>query len=363
MFMHGGVSGGISSQGFPIIVQIINRLSEDFKISVYSLSPVEKNFNPSRYKVYAPPPSWKIQWTRWAYLVTIFILNHFRESYNILYSFWGYPVGFAVTLFGKIFRVPTYINILGAETANLPEIKYGHLRKPVSRKLVLWTCRNASILIAVSSYQESILKKFGVNRKIHIIPFGADTKRFYPVSKSASLPLKILHVANLTEVKNQETLLKAFELIRSRLPARLRIVGPDFLNGQIQQMTVDMSLDKDVEFIGPILQTEMLTHYHWADFFMLTSLSEGQNNALMEAMTCGVLPVSTLVGTMDDKLGHELGIVAPCRDYETLAEGVVSLFNMPEEFERKQKAAFVWANAHDFNWTISQLRALLFDGR
>ena len=362
IFMHGGISGGISSQGFPKIVQIVEGLSDNFDVRVYSIRPVEQEFVPKNYQIYAPPSTLRIKWLRWIYVIATFTTQHLKRKHHILYSFWAFPVGFMVVLLGLIFNIPSGVSVLGAETANLPEINYGHLRKPWIRKLVLWTCQRADIFVAVSSYQVDILKRYGLNREVHIIPFGADKRLFYPLFNKLALPLKILHVANLTEVKDQETLIKTFQVILSQIPAKLRIVGPDFFEGKIQQIVKDLALNDDVEFVAPVLHQRLLTHFHWADCFMLTSLSEGQNNSITEAMMCGLLPVSTSVGSMDWSFGEEVGIVANCKDYNTLGNKVIGLYRRSDEWDRKRRTAFAWASTHDLIWTVEHLKKVLYNG-
>jgi glycosyltransferase involved in cell wall biosynthesis len=363
IFMHGGISSGISSQGFPKIVQIVEGLSDEFEVSVFSLASVGDNFKPKKYSVYAPPAKYKSKLVRWIYFLIIFLNQYLKKRYDLLYSFWGYPMGFLVVIIGKIFRRPSFINILGAETANVPEINYGHLRSPLTRRLVLWTCKNASQLIAVSKYQVDILNRYGLNRFSHVVTFGVDRKLFYPLFKKIELPLKIIHVANLTEVKDQFSLIRTFQTIRNQLPAQLKIVGPDFLNGQIQSFVNDSGLSNDVEFVGSVMHTNLIKHYHWADVFILTSLSEGQNNSITEAMACGVLPVSTAVGSMDKDFGNEVGIVADCKDYKALGNGVVALYYQPEIWGRKRQAAAHWAQTYDLTWTIDRLKTILINGK
>jgi glycosyltransferase involved in cell wall biosynthesis len=359
IFMHGGISGGIESQGFPKIVQIVEGLSDHFDVRVYSLWPVEKKYPQKKYQVYSPPPALRIKFFRWVYFVAIIIIQHIRKKHHVFYSFWAFPVGFVVVLLGILFNVPSCVSVLGAETANLPEINYGHLRNPFVRELVIWTCQRADFFVAVSPYQVAILERYGLKRKGVVIPFGVDSKYFYPNFKKLEAPLKILHVANLTEVKDQETLIRSFQVVRKQLDAKLRIVGPDFLKGKIHALVKQLNLQDDIEFVPPVLHQHLITHFHWADAFILTSLSEGQNNSITEAMMCGLLPVSTAVGSMDWSFGVAVGVIANCRDYETLGNKLVELYNRPDEWERKRKAAFEWANTHDLNWTIAQLRTLL----
>ena len=113
-----------------------------------------------------------------------------------------------------------------------------------------------------------------------------------------------------------------------------------------------------MEFVGFIPHQKIAAYYYWADVFMLTSLAEGQNNSITEAMMCGALPVSTSVGIMDD-LGNEVGIVESPGDYQNLANQLIILYRQPEEWRRRQQAAQTWAETHDLNWTLIELKNLL----
>src|SRR6185369_10184403 len=108
-------------------------------------------------------------------------------------------------------------------------------------------------------------------------------------ARPAGTPLRILHVANLTAVKDQTTLLHAFAALRGKREARLRIVGADALGGQIQRLAGALGVASDVEFTGPVPYANMPAHYRWADMVVSTSLSEGQNRGLTEAAMSGAL--------------------------------------------------------------------------
>jgi glycosyltransferase involved in cell wall biosynthesis len=139
----------------------------------------------------------------------------------------------------------------------------------------------------------------------------------------------------------------------------LKIVGPDFLNGDLQKVAGQLGVSCDVEFVGAVPHHQLIDYYHWADVFILTSLSEGQNNSITEAMMCGLLPVSTLVGSMDNQFGSQVGVVAVCKDYKALANGIVDLYNRPKEWEEKRQAAFRWASHYNLDWTIIELKTIL----
>jgi glycosyltransferase involved in cell wall biosynthesis len=161
-------------------------------------------------------------------------------------------------------------------------------------------------------------------------------------------------VANLTPVKDQTTLVKAFAILRRDGLAKLRFVGPDFLHGQIHRLVADLGLADDVEFVGAVPHAQVAEHYRWADMFVLTSLSEGQNGALTEAITCGVLPVSTWTGLATD-LGPEAAVIVKTSDPADVAQKIRAIAADPVAWESKAHKARAWAEAHDLTWTVAEL--------
>jgi hypothetical protein len=91
---------------------------------------------------------------------------------------------------------------------------------------------------------------------------------------------------------------------------------------------------------------------------MLTSLSEGQNNSLLEGALCGVLMAGTRVGIIDD-LGPEYAIAVARRDFQTLAMKVLEMVDQVGERERMIVRALQWATEHDFDWTVTQVQKIL----
>jgi glycosyltransferase involved in cell wall biosynthesis len=349
----GAVGGGYYSQGFPFIVKLLENLSSHYDLDVYSVATPNQDFKPVGYRIFAPPG-----FLKFPYLLTRFLRNHFRYPYDMVFSFWGYPTGLVAVLLGKLIGKPSVVNVLGGESANLPEIKYGHLQKPLTRRLVIWTCDHATTLLALTRYQINVLQQHGLRRDGTIIPWGADQTLFGFSNKKIGDQLHIIHVANLTEVKDQETLIRAFDIIRKKKNARLRIVGPDFLNGKIQGLVSKLGLDDYVDFTGPQPYGTMASHFEWAHVFMLTSLSEGQNNSLLEGALCGVLMAGTRVGIIDD-LGPTHAIGVDRKDFNALAMQVLETVDDEGKRERMIAHALQWATAHDFTWTVNQTLKVL----
>jgi glycosyltransferase involved in cell wall biosynthesis len=275
-------------------------------------------------------------------------------------SFWGYPMGaFAVGLAG-LARRPAVVMLLGAEAADLPAIGYGHLGRPAARRRLFWTCARAASLVAVSRYQLDRLEAYGFRRAdARVIPIGADAGRFPFQPKPRGAPLRIIHVANLTEVKDQKTLLRAFARLRGLgVAAKLRIVGEDHLGGEIQRLADELGVRGGVEFTGAVPHAEMPAHYRWADIALSTSLSEGQNLALTEAAMSGVLVVGTPVGHLHDA-GEDAAVLVKAGDPEDVALRIAGIVADLAGWDRRVQAARAWASAHDMSWTIDRIGEII----
>jgi len=362
IFALGGIGVGVFSQGLPTIGKIVERLGDELDVTFYSLVSTDPAFRSDRF-VIRSPPRWvsrlPIPWIRWFVLLLLFLGDHLRRRHQVMMSLWGYPMGTFVVALARLVRRPSVVVILGAELADLPAIDYGALRRPWSRRLVLWTCRQADRLVVISQHQRELLRQNGVARDdVQVIPWGADPAQFPFVERAPGSPLKIVHVANLTEVKDQATLVHAFALVRERLPAKLRIVGPDFMNGRIHALVTDLGLTADVDFIGAVPFARVVEHYRWADLFLLTSLSEGQNGAVTEAVACGVLAVGTPVGLIHD-LGDDAAVVVIPGDPDDIAAKIVAVVADRAAWAGKVARAREWSQAHTFDWTIAALAGVV----
>jgi glycosyltransferase involved in cell wall biosynthesis len=355
-----GIGSGIALQGVPTITTLTGALAKRFRVTVYSLLPPDPAFRPDGYAVVSPP-AWllgRAKKLRWPYLARQFLAEHAREPYGALFSFWGYPMGLFAVALAKLVGRPSIITLLGAETASVPSIGYGLLRRPMTRHLVLETCARASAVIVISSDQRETLRRHGLRRDVEVIPLGVERAMFRPAPKLMAAPLKILNVANLTPVKDHATLLRAFALLRREVDARLRIVGPDHLGGSLQRLAGELGLGQDVEFVGPVAYPEVPSHYRWADVFVMTSLFEGQNVALAEAAMSGVLLVSTPVGCIHD-MGEAGAVVVRAGDPADIAAKIRAIMADRASWDAKVQVARAWTEAHDFSWTVARMSAAI----
>lgn len=354
----GGIYAGHFSQGLPILMNMVKGLSSQFEITVFSYASTNKGIHHPNIKLISPPQWLPGSVLRWSFLLIRFTFEHSADRFKVIYSFWGYPTGTIAVVLGKLFKTPSLVTVLGGELASIPSLNYGHLRKKNTKKLVVWTCQQATKLTVISNYQLEILKSLSVNRTVEYIPFGTDETLFKKQEKVfTGGVLKILHVSNITHVKDQETLVHAFSILCQSQPAILRIVGADQMNGRLQVLARKLKIEEHIEFIGVVAYQDLPMHYDWADVFILTSLSEGQNNSLTDAAQAGLLIVSTSVGAAYD-IGPTGIVTVPFGDANAIAENILQLSNNPALWKTKTAVSSKWAVDHNLSWSIDKLSSV-----
>ncbi len=352
IIVPGGIGNGKFLQGVPSMVNLIEKLSKDFEIVVYSLIKTEIKEVSKNYKLKSIPASIKSpSWVKALLLLPRFLIDHLLNRYDMVHAFWALPAGLLAVKLSKLLKIPCIVTLQGGETANLPEINYGNILNERSKKNTLEVCRKTDKLIVLTNFQLAQLRSLGMLRDdIDIIPYGAEEKLFqFNKTKDFAEPFKFIHVANLTEVKDQVTLLKVYKIISDKINCQLTIVGDDFLQGNIQKLVKDLGL-KDVSFVDAVPHQQLSKYLLESHFMLHTSLHEAQAVVINEAMSSGVIVCGSSVGLIYD-LHTDFCISADCRDYIKLAEKILDLISDKERIEKMRTSAYNWSVNHSASWT------------
>ena len=134
--------------------------------------------------------------------------------------------------------------------------------------------------------------------RIEILPNGTDVSRFNPATDeqrqqlrremgfSESGPICVC-VANLCAVKDLETLIRSAVHLREKLPTiQFLLVGEGPLREDLENLANSLGLSETVKFVGR--QQDVRPFLAAADFGVLTSLSEGSSNSILEYMAMGL---------------------------------------------------------------------------
>lgn len=202
--------------------------------------------------------------------------------------------------------------------------------------------RNSSVVFAVS--KDLALKIFlESGRRAVVLPTGVDSFFFKPLESREALRAKwkfgpedlvALTVSNLESHKGVDIAIKTISILRSRGADNLKlaIVGEGSQKNSLQQMIVKNNLKKAVFLLGEKTRGELLELYNIANFFLLTSYTEGLPFALLEAMACEKLCISSPVGDIPNviRTGYN-GFVADSITSSDFAMKIENALAMNEE--------------------------------
>lgn len=214
--------------------------------------------------------------------------------------------------------------------------------------------RRAAAVVAVSEVQADwIARDLGVRReRIAVIPNAVDVDRhaFRSPRRSdggASTTTRpvILSVARLVPEKDHATFLHAM----TQLDAEAVLVGDGPLRRVLEAKTNALGLRERVRFAGE--QSDPRPFYDRADLFCLSSTSESQGIAVLEAMASGVPVVATRVGGIPEVVEHDVsGLLVPRSDPTALADALRRLLDAPALAERLAEGARARV-VERFSWT------------
>jgi sugar transferase (PEP-CTERM/EpsH1 system associated) len=198
---------------------------------------------------------------------------------------------------------------------------------------VAWSAANR-VLSVSSRLAERMTSEMRVDAgRITTIRNGVDLERFRPGNRAdarASLALKdrsviVGTVGRLVPVKDHATLLEAVALLRRRgIDAKFVLSGDGPLNASIRARASALGISDNVHLLGH--REDVETVLAALDVFVLSSLSEGLSNTILEAMAMGLPVVATRVGGADELVRDGLtGVLVPPHAPREMADGLAQL--------------------------------------
>jgi len=182
--------------------------------------------------------------------------------------------------------------------------------------------------------------------KCQVIPNGVQYDRFSAVPpKRPDGFVDIGAVVRLVPIKDIKTMLYAFSILASeRKDVRLHIMGPtnedEEYFDECERLREDLGLDNAI-FTGRV---DVKAYLEKIDFTILTSISEGQPLAVLEAMAAGRPAVTTDVGSCRELImgaGDDFGpagLCVPVMHQSALAEAMLTLSEDKEARKRMGEA-------------------------
>jgi N-acetyl-alpha-D-glucosaminyl L-malate synthase BshA len=174
---------------------------------------------------------------------------------------------------------------------------------------------------AISNYlRDTTCAEFHVHREIEVIPNFVNCD-LYTRCDTTDLRARwapggeviLMHLSNFRPVKRITDVIEIFAAVRTKMPAKLVMIGDGPERGAAEWLVRQKGLARDVHFLGK--QNEVHEKLSAADLFLLPSDLESFGLAALEAMACEVPVVASNVGGLPEVVTHgEDGYLAPPRD-------------------------------------------------
>jgi len=254
--------------------------------------------------------------------------------------------------------VPMLVGTAAASRAGVPVILGNtHVvgafskEKDIRRERDLSALRDTTIHVSRAVYDDYLETVQPRKRDGVVLYNGVDVERFArppePGRRAAleeELELEgrgpiLIHVGRMHPQKAHDDLLRAFDRVRQRRPtALLLLAGDGDLRDEIRATIRALRLVDAVRVLGA--RTDVRDLYHLADVSVLSSVSEGFSNVVLEAMAAGVPQVLTDVGGAREAIGEsDAALIVPPRDQPALAEAICRIVDEPERARAMAAAA------------------------
>jgi len=348
-----GILGeGKTGKGIPVLTDLFKRLSDHFEIVYYSFSPIDVKAIPEQIKARIVP-SWHLP-GRLKYLVLsfYFLLDHFRNPYQLLFAVSVFPPGRWAVMLGKLIKKKVLVQIIALEVVSIPDIKAGYLYHPWHRKITTRVCEEADVLIAVAEYQKRIAQEsLPTHRDVVVLPLRINPKNFHYFERHITYPVQFSHIAYYSPIKDQYTMFSAFAKVAQAVECHLTVIGSGYDVPEVPALLVSLGIFEKVTIVGEVSQPDLPRYFDKAHILLHTARFETGCAVIQEAMASGVAVCGTDVGILAD-IGESYAVIAPPQSVELLAQKIVSLIKNPQLYSSITKEAYLWISREDAVWSF-----------
>jgi glycosyltransferase involved in cell wall biosynthesis len=242
---------------------------------------------------------------------------------NLPFNTKGVIREFFFSMLAYVLRIPVVVHIHGGE----------YLMNKPKNKLILYLAKsifNISSSIIVLSEIEQASLSINYNRKSIVLKNCVDTRQF-ALKENIGFEEKptVLFLGRFHDSKGTLDLIEGFKLAYEKMRFRFFLCGAgaqqDFLVTSFRNI-----LGEDFVFKGVVKGNEKINIIRESDFFILPSrYGEGLPIALLETMSCGVIPIVTDDASMKMVVNHmQNGVRVEKANGIDISEKLIQLFRL-----------------------------------
>lgn len=276
-----------------------------------------------------------------------YIQNCYKEQADLVFQ-----VGVLFDAYWDKLRIP---NVIYTDwTARLSAESTYRFRSPLrGANLSRWLdCesrafhRAAHIFTRSEFVRQDIVQHYGIPlEKVSVVGGGVNLDPFpAPPTPRQIDSLLVLFIGSEFKRKGGDVLLRAFSLVRNRIPkARLRLLTRDSIPADLPMENVEI-----VPYVWD--RAKICRLYEEADLFVLPSREETWGDVLLEAAAYGLASISVRGSVMAEMIKDgETGLLTPLEDIDELATAMTTLLEntdlrlrLGERARLHVKSYFTW---------------------
>jgi N-acetyl-alpha-D-glucosaminyl L-malate synthase BshA len=253
----------------------------------------------------------------------------------------GIHIPFITTLHG------TDITLVGKDPCFEPVIKYS----------IEASDKVTAVSESLKADTQSIFK---IKNEIHVIPNFIDVSEFEQTVEKHSCHKKhyspngekiIVHVSNFRAVKRVDDVLRVFDRIRKKIPAKLILIGDGPERSNIEKLCRELNTCNDIYSVGKIVDPKELLCI--GDLFILPSETESFGLAALEAMAMKIPVISSNTGGLPEVNLHGVtGYLSNVGDVDEMAENALKILSNESTLNKFKLSAFERAKEYDLKKII-----------
>jgi len=230
---------------------------------------------------------------------------------------------------------PFVVTVWGSDVLIAPH------QSKVSKWIAKYVLKRADLITCDAEHIQEPLVELGADpRKINLILFAVDTRKFKPGEKNERLREElgilnsptILSLRHLEPLYDIETLIASIPLVLEEIPeATFVLLGKGSQEAKLKGLSKSLGVSDSVRFVGQVPEDEVSKYLTSVDICVSTALSDSGPGGIIEAMACELPVITTDFG--DNRQWVEDGVngfIIPLRSPQVLASRIVHLIRNPD---------------------------------
>lgn len=259
-------------------------------------------------------------------MVKLYKIELLHVHYAIPHAYAGYMA--KQMLKGEGIRIPMVTTLHGTDITLVGN-------HPVYKPAVTFSINKSDVVTSVSqNLKDETNKLFNIKKEIHVIPNFIELDKIRNeslISCQRSVIANteeriVTHISNFRKVKRIPDIIRIFDKIQQKIPAKLMMVGDGPEKRRAEQLCKEAGIQDKVIFFGNSNEIDQILSY--SDLFLLPSETESFGLAALEAMAWSVPVISSNSGGLPEvNFDGISGYLSDVGDIDSMAENALKILS------------------------------------